>query len=290
MGDPTPLDVILLAALGVGTGWLGALIGIGGGIVLVPVLVIGFGLDMRIAVATSLVAVIATSTAAGSVYVGSGQVNTRLAGTLEIATTTGGVVGGLVAQVLPTSVLAAVFAIVVGFTAVLMARRSARAPSGEAGAKAEVGDGWEEPGALAGAYFDPARGVLVRYRAARLWLGSTVSLLAGAMSGMLGVGGGFLKVPAMNLGMDVPIKVAAATSNFMIGVTAAASVFVYYGAGYVHPLIVVPAALGIMVGAIIGSRHAQRASHAMLARVMSLVLAAVAVEMGLKAFGVQLGR
>jgi len=282
----------LLATLGVGTGWLGALIGIGGGIVMVPILVIGFGLDMRIAIATSLVAVIATSTAAGGVYVGSGQVNTRLAVSLEIATTIGGVVGGLVAQLLPTSVLAGIFAVVVGLTAVLMVRKAAKTPSKAAvveGQEGEVG-GWEEPNELAGAYHDPAQGGLVHYRAIRLWLGSTVSLLAGAMSGMLGVGGGFLKVPAMNLGMDVPIKVAAATSNFMIGVTAAASVFVYYGAGYVHPLIAVPTALGIMLGAVVGSRHSRRASHRVLARVMSLVLAAVAVEMGLKAFGVQLGR
>lgn len=146
--------------------------------------------------------------------------------------------------------------------------------------------GWEERGHLGGAYHDQARGVLVTYRAVRLWIGWAVSFLAGLLSGLLGVGGGFLKVPAMNLGMKVPIKVAAATSNFMIGVTAVASLFVYFARGYVLPLVAAPVALGIAVGAYAGARSAQRVSGRTLGRILAAVLVFVAVQMGLKAVGV----
>jgi len=149
--------------------------------------------------------------------------------------------------------------------------------------------GWEEPGMLAGAYVDEARGGLVRYRAKRLWVGSAVSLLAGSVSGMLGVGGGFLKVPAMNLGMDVPVKVAAATSNFMIGVTAAASVFIYFQRGYLEPLVAVPVALGVVGGSLVATRMASAAPPRLVKRILAAVLVVVAVEMGLRALGVGFG-
>src|SRR3972149_4429473 len=124
---------------------------------------------------------------------------------------------------LPVAAIAALFASVMGVTAVLVLRGAGRPPQRRV--EAVVGDetGWEEPGTLAGAYLDETKGGLVHYRARRLWVGSGVSLLAGSVSGMLGVGGGFLKVPAMNLGMGVPVKVAAAASNFMIGVDGGAN-------------------------------------------------------------------
>ncbi len=145
--------------------------------------------------------------------------------------------------------------------------------------------GWFRPTLLGGAYHDQARGVLVVYRAVRLWIGWAVSFLAGLLSGLLGVGGGFLKVPAMNLGMKVPIKVAAATSNFMIGVTAVASLFVYFARGYVLPFVAAPVAIGIAVGAYSGARSSQRVSSRTLGRILAAVLVFVAVQMGLKAAG-----
>jgi len=281
---------LLLLVLGVFAGFLGAIVGIGGGIVIVPVLVLGFGIDIRIAVATSLVAVVATSTAAGSAYVGSGLSNMRLGMTLEIATTLGGITGGLIAVLISPSALSAIFAVMMVVTAVLTMRQVEHSHHVEqVDESSETATGWEEPGTLRGAYYDAGRAALVHYRAQRLRVGSSVSFLAGTVSGLLGVGGGFLKVPAMTLGMRVPIKVAAATSNFMIGVTAIASLFVYFARGYVHPLTAAPVALGVVGGAMIGTIAASRVSPRALQQILVAVLLVVAVQMALKAVGVQIG-
>ena len=282
--------LVALFAAGMGAGWLGAWIGIGGGVVLVPTFVLAFGFDAKVAVATSLLTVIATSTAAGSVYVGRGLSNTRLAMALEIATTIGGMLGGLFALVIPSNVLAGIFGVVMSVTAISMLRWSKVKESGRFEPSETRVDGTEHRGEIAGTYYDELHRGVVHYRARRISVGSMIALLAGAVSGMLGVGGGFLKVPAMNLGMDVPIRVAVATSNFMIGVTAAASVFVYFGRGFVHPLLVAPVSLGVVAGALLGTIHSGRASHALLKRVMAGVLIIVAIQMGLRAFGVNLGR
>ena len=279
--------LVLLVALGVFAGGLGAVIGIGGGIVVVPALVLGFGYDIRVAVAASLVAVVATSTAAGAAYVGEGLANMRLGMSLEVATTIGGITGGLVAVAISPSVISATFAGVMVVTAVLVVRQGD--PHGDTdGHHADEGvtTGWENHGGLGGAYFDDRTGTLVRYEATRLGLGSGIAGVAGLLSGLLGVGGGFLKVPAMTLGMRVPIRVAAATSNFMIGVTAIASLVVYFARGYVHPLIAVPIALGIVAGASGGTKIAARVSPQTLRSVLAVVLVVVAVQMGLNAAGI----
>ncbi len=286
---PSLLDLGLMLLLGVGAGWLGALVGIGGGVVIVPALTLGLGVDIRHAVAASLVAVIATSTSAGGVYLGRGLTNMRLGMTLEVATSLGGMTGGLVAAVLPVDLIAGLFSVVMGVTAVLVLRGAARPPERRVDPAAADETGWEEPGALAGAFADPTRGGLVHYRARRLWLGSGVSLLAGSVSGLLGVGGGFLKVPAMNLGMDVPVKVAAATSNFMIGVTAAASVFIYFQRGFVEPLVAVPVALGVVAGSLAATRLSGATPAPVVKRILAVVLVAVAAQMGLRALGVGFG-
>jgi uncharacterized membrane protein YfcA len=290
----TIATMLFLVMIGAGAGLLGALVGIGGGVVLVPVLVLGFGVDMRDAVAVSLVAVVATSTSAGSVYVGEGLANMRLGMTLEIATTIGGMVGGLVAVVIPTSVLSGLFAAILVVSALLLVR--GRDPQGHGPAEAHEREempemqGCEEPGKLAGRYFDVHAGKLVHYEAQRLGLGSAVALLAGAMSGMLGVGGGFLKVPAMTLGMRVPMRVAAATSNFMIGVTAIASLSVYLVRGYVRPLLAAPLVIGVIGGSLLGTKLSHRVHAKLLRIVLALVLGLVAVEMALRTFGVHLAR
>ena len=244
------LDALSLGALalcGALAGTLGSLVGIGGGVLLIPILTLGFGIDMRIATATSLVAVVATSTASGSVYVGTGLANMRLGMSLEVATSIGGVTGGLLAAGLSTSVLARVFAFILVVTAVLMLRGREEPhglPPTPGDVVAQMPRGEQKPGTLDAAYYDERDRRLVSYRPVRLALGSAVALLAGVLSGLLGVGGGFLKVPAMNLGMRVPLRVAAATSNFMIGVTAASSLFVYFARGEVQPLLAAPVAIG----------------------------------------------
>lgn len=301
--DLTLPTVVALAVLGVFAGWLGAIIGIGGGIVIVPVLVLVFGFDIRIAVATSLVAVVATSTAAGSAYVGKGTANMRLGMTLEVATTIGGIIGGLVAVLIAPSVLSGIFAVVMLITAALVGRRDdsdpvpgeggsgqGMAPDDAAGPSSGEPIGWEQPGSLAGAFYDDHVGTLVTYRAERVGIGGAISLLAGTVSGMLGVGGGFIKVPAMTEGMRVPIKVAAATSNFMIGVTAIASLFVYFARGYVHPYTVVPVALGVVAGASLGAATSSKVPPSVLRKILVGVLVFVAIQMALSAFGVDFGR
>jgi uncharacterized protein len=293
---------VALLVVGAFAGWLGAVVGIGGGIVIVPLLVLVFGFDIRVAVSTSLVAVVATSTAAGSAYVGRGTANMRLGMTLEVATTIGGIIGGLVAVLVSPSLLSGLFAAMMVVTAVMVARgrsehdleEAAGVATGAAPTAATVGTvgtvGWEEPGHLAGAFYDEHQGRMVRYRARNLGIGGVVSLCAGVVSGLLGVGGGFLKVPAMTEGMKVPIKVAAATSNFMIGVTAIASLFVYFARGYVHPYAAAPVALGVVLGATGGAATSSKVSPRTLRWLLVAVLLVVSVQMALKAAGVNLGR
>lgn len=278
---------LVLAGLGVAAGLLGALVGVGGGVLVVPGLVLLFGVDIRVAVATSLIAVVATSTAAGSVYVGSGTANMRLGMTLEVATTLGGITGGLLAAWIAPSVLGALFGVMMGITAVLMfrARESHAAATATEGPRA----GWEDTAHLGGGFVDE-RGAVVAYHAKRIPLGLALSLVAGVASGMLGVGGGIIKVPAMALGMRVPFKVAAATSNFMIGVTAASSLFVYFARGDVHPAIAAPTAVGVTVGALLGTALSHRIAPKALRRVLAVVLLFAGVQMFLRVFGVTLGR
>ncbi len=297
-----PAASLLLIALGLGAGLLGALIGIGGGVIVVPALVLLFGVPIKLAVAASLVTVVATSTSAGSVWVGKGLANMRLGMTLEVATTLGGLSGGLLASMVSPSLLAGLFGAMMGVTAALLLRE----PKGKDRASGRAGDrvgpqagarqargreleGHEEPRVLAGSYFDRERGETVDYRADRLWLGSAVSFGAGLVSGMLGVGGGFIKVPAMHLGMRVPIKVAAATSNFMIGVTGVSSLFVYLARGLVLPAIAAPVALGTVAGSLLGTRLAQRVSARALKLILAAVLILVGAQMLLRALGVHLG-
>lgn len=288
------LAITAMSLLGVFAGWLGSIVGIGGGLIIVPVLVLGFGFDIRVAVATSLVAVVATSTAAGSSYVGRGLANMRLGMTLEVATTIGGIMGGLIAVLVSPSLLSGLFAVLMLATALTVVRGGRKPERVDAEASDSEPDaepiGWEEPGTLAGAYYDEHRGELVRYGANRLALGAAASLVAGTVSGMLGVGGGFMKVPAMTEGMGVPIKVAAATSNFMIGVTAVASLFIYFARGYVEPYAAAPVALGVVGGALIGSATSSKVSPTVLRRLLVAVLVLVSVQMALKALGVDVGR
>jgi uncharacterized membrane protein YfcA len=284
--------ILSLAAVGAGAGLLGAMVGIGGGVLLVPALALIFDVDLKTAIATSLVAVVATSTAAGSVYVGRGLANMRLGMTLEISTTIGGILGGILAVRVSQTALSTLFAAITLVTAGLMLRSKHDKPpapnAGENPAKRETRTlGWEEQKRLAGAYFDARAKVMVHYEVVRLWAGALVALVAGVLSGMLGIGGGFLKVPAMNLAMRVPLRVAAATSNVMIGVTAIASLFVYFARGFVHPTLVAPVVLGVVVGSLGGTVLGAKASPKLLRFVLAAVLVVVAVEMVLRAKGVR---
>lgn len=282
--DVSATSSLFLVLLGLGAGGIGALVGIGGGIIVVPVLVIGFGYDVRTAVAASLVAVVATSAAGGLAYGRDGLTNLRLGLTLEIATTTGGLIGGLVAVSVAPSVISALFATVMLVVAVLMWRHS------DAGSAQRTAPSWKNPddgrsAILSGGYFDRASEEAIVYRPRRIRAGLMASSVAGALSGLLGVGGGFLKVPVLTMAMGVPTKAAAATSNFMVGLTAVASLAIYLGRGFVQPEVVVPLTIGIVAGALGSGRMAGRVTGTRVQRVLSLVLVLVAAQMAWQAIG-----
>ncbi len=278
------LALVGLVLLGLLSGSLGALVGIGGGVVIVPALTILFGFDIKTAIAASLVAVVVTSITASGRYVRLGLVNTRLALTLELATALGGLTGGFVGTLVPSGVLSVVFGVLLVVTGILSLR--GRGEHGEQVGVAGVEQaGWETHRPLGGAFWDERTGSMVSYTARRLPIGEGVSFVAGLASGLLGVGGGVLKVPAMNLGMDVPVKVAAATSSFMIGVTATAGLSVYLGRGFVHPGVAAPLAFGVLTGALIGARFAGSASPRALRTILGVILVVVAVVMVVRGVG-----
>ena len=272
------LSTLAILAGGLVTGVLGAMVGIGGGVLLVPFLILVMHVPIHHAIGASIVAVIATSSAAASAYVRDELTNIRLGMTLELATTTGAILGSITAALLSREILSAIFAVFLFITAVSMFRRHEE-QSAHVFTEAD-------PGPLGATYHDPYLKKDVTYAVRRLPLGMIVSFIAGNVSGLLGIGGGVIKVPAMTLGMGVPMKAAAATSNFMIGVTAVASAYIYYAHGFVDPGVAAPVAIGVFLGALAGTRLSKKVAGGLLARVLAVVMMVLAVEMGLSAFGI----
>jgi uncharacterized protein len=268
---------LLLVLLAVAAGFVGALLGLGGGIILVPGLTLLFHYDVKIVIAACLVSVIATSSAAATVYVSERFTNIRLGMLLEVATTSGALIGGIVAVHVPSRYLFFVFAAILAYAGTMMARGRrdslARVPSDEAA-----------PG-LGETYVDPASGKMICYEVTKVPLGLAGSLGAGLISGLLGVGGGIIKVPLMNLAMRIPIKAAIATSNFMIGVTAATGAIVFWLNGKVDPAVAAPTVIGVLVGARLGTKVAGRVRSRYLTLVFVLFIAMTAVQMVMKGFG-----
>jgi uncharacterized membrane protein YfcA len=279
------VDVALLMVVGgVAAGVFGSLLGLGGGLLIVPLLTIGFNLPLREAVAVSLVCVIVTSSASAGVYLERRQANLRLGMTLELFTAMGAIAGGLVAFLLDERVLAGLFAIVLVYVALTMARGPRTAPATE-GPTDALAEDRSEP--------DPDPDAPDRHvRAApdhpmgtvdRLPAGLVGSVLAGVVSALLGVGGGIVKVPVMHLVMGVPLRIATATSNLMIGITASASAIVYVLRGGIDVNAVAPTAVGVFVGATIGSRLAGRVHVGLLRLLFVVVLLFTAFEMAQRA-------
>jgi len=262
---------ILLVAFVAGV--FGSMLGVGGGVIMVPVLTLAFGVPIKTAIATSIVCVIATSSMAQTTFAARGMTNMRLGMFLEVATTIGAVAGGVTAILIDGRILQGAFAVVLFYVAWQMGRRR--------GDIAPV-----ESAVMPSSYYDPAEGRQVGYGVHGLGIGFVLSFCAGNVSGLLGVGGGAFKVPIMNLLMGVPLKATIATSNLMIGVTAATGAAIFYGRGYMDPYWAVPAALGILAGARLGPRLAIRLRAEVLVRVFEIVLAVFGVLMLLKALGV----
>jgi uncharacterized membrane protein YfcA len=257
-------------------GSLGAILGIGGGIFLVPALVLLFGLPMPVAIATGLISVIATSSATASVNVESETANMKLGMVLELATVAGALLGALGAKALAPRILIGLFGAVLAAMSLLLWRGNS---INEAASLIET-----SAGALDGSYFDPAAGRRISYKVQRLPIGLVASLTAGALSGMLGIGGGFLKVPVMHLYCQVPMKAAAATSNFMIGVTAAAGAFLYLGRGEVEPVSTAAVVLGVLAGSAGGCALNTRIQDRSLRKAFAGLLAILSVQMLQRAF------
>ena len=290
-------SVLVLLAGGAAAGVFGSLLGLGGGILIVPLLALALGLPLREAVAISLVAVIVTSSASAAVYLQRHVANLRLGMTLELFSATGALVGGLVAFLIDERVLAGLFAALLIWVAVSMARRkdppqAASAASATAGIPAPVEapdpvdlDPEAEPVAAVAAPTFAAElsgpGYLVR----RIPAGTAGSVFAGLNSALLGVGGGLVKVPVMHLVMGVPLRVSTATSNLMMGITATASAVIYLVRDEIDPYIAGPIALGVFAGASIGSRLAHRIDLRVLRWLFVIVLLYTAFQMAMRALG-----
>lgn len=258
-------------------GLVGSMLGLGGGIIIVPALTLLFGYDIRTAIAASAVAVIATSTGAAVAYLRDHITNSRIGMFLEIGTTLGALSGALIAGLLPARLVFILFAALMSYSAWSMFRaRKSEIPQGV------VPDRLSERLHLSGEYYDKALGRSISYQATGTLPGLVLMYLSGALAGLLGIGGGAFKVLAMDQVMKLPIKVSTATSNFMIGVTSAASATVYFVRGDVQPLVAGPVALGVLAGALLGARLMVRLKGSTIRLLFIPVLVYVAVQMAWK--------
>lgn len=270
----TPITFVLIVfAISLVAGVVGALLGLGGGIVVVPALTLGLGIDIRYAIGASIVSVIATSSGAAARYVRQHMLNLRVAMFLELATTSGAISGAFLAGLIDARWLFIAFGLLLGYSAVAMLLhphdRSGELPT----------DPLADRLRLHGTYFDETTRTQRDYRVGHSKLGLCLMYLAGAVSGLLGIGSGAFKVPAMDLAMGLPIKVSTATSNFMIGVTAASSAGVYFSRGDVDPFVAGPVAAGVVLGAIAGSHLLSKLPASRVRLLFVVVLLVIALEM-----------
>jgi uncharacterized membrane protein YfcA len=261
--------------MGAAAGTMGAMLGLGGGVFLVPFLVLAAGLPIKTAVGISLITVIATSSTVSAHSAGRQLINIRLGMVLEVATAAGGLMGGVTAYYLSETAIQVLFAAVaVAVAGVMLTRLDRRNVIAEPDA---------DPGRLGGRFYDADTGQMVIYRVRRLRLALLASWAAGNVSTLLGVGGGIIKVPVLNAWCGVPLRAAAATSAFMIGVTATAGAVIYYGQGHIMPTLAAAAVLGVLAGSRVGLRLATRLPARRLKIVMSSVLIVVAALMVVRA-------
>ncbi len=264
-----------LFALSIGAGFIGALSGLGGGVFIVPALVVLAKMPMKVAVGASLISVVATSAGASVAFVRDGWTNLKVAMVLECATVTGAVAGAYLAGVVPTVVLELLFAL-------MMLQSAYFSLSKQEDVLVAEGDPIAKRLHLGGEVEDET-GTLVHYEVVHFPEGAGLMVVAGIMSGLLGIGSGALKVMAMDYFMHIPLKVSSATSNFMIGVTAGAGALVFLSRGDVSTSIAAPVALGVTAGALAGSKLLPHANVKALRMVFVVILVLIAIEMGWRA-------
>lgn len=261
-----------LVAMGaVLAGFLGSLTGLGGGVVIVPMLTLVFGVDIRYAIGAALVSVIATSSGAAAAYVKEGYSNIRVGMFLEIATTVGALAGAVVAAHLHVSVIAIIFGVALIYSAYTTVRQNPHPVE-------DLGPDRIATWLRMDSTYPTASG-LESYHVRGVPLGFALMFLAGVISGLLGIGSGAIKVLAMDKAMKLPFKVSTTTSNFMIGVTAAASAGIYLSRGYIDPGLAMPVMLGVLLGSLAGARLLAVAKVRVLQLVFSAVIGALAIEM-----------
>ena len=262
---------LIIAAGAFAAGVLGALTGLGGGIVIVPLLTLVFGVDIRYAIGASLVSVIATSSGAAAAFVREGYTNIRIGMLLEVATTVGALVGAYVAGLISPNAIAVVFSLVLFYSAWRSTRRR------EEHVTTGPPDRWAARFRLDGTYPTPTG--KQAYSVRGVPAGFSLMFLAGILSGLLGIGSGVVKVLAMDQVMRLPFKVSTTTSNFMIGVTAAASAGIYLSRGYIDPGLALPVMLGVLGGALFGARLLAGARTRVLRLIFTVIIVVLAFEM-----------
>ncbi|MFH0856078.1 MAG: sulfite exporter TauE/SafE family protein [Candidatus Omnitrophota bacterium] len=262
---------MLVGLASLAAGFLGSLVGLGGGVIIVPLLTLVFGVDIKYAIGASLISVIATSSGAACAYVKEGFTNIRIGMFLEVATTLGALLGAYIATKLSDSVIVVIFGAILIYSSYLTFKRIGQS------SLAHKSDSLAARLKLDGAY--PVAGGLEYYHVQGVPVGFCLMFLAGSASGLLGIGSGAFKVIAMDQAMRIPFKVSTATSNFMIGVTAAAGAGVYLNRGYVDPVLVMPVVLGVLSGSILGSRYLFGAQDKKLRIIFGAIILLLALEM-----------
>jgi uncharacterized membrane protein YfcA len=274
------LTAIEILAFSLIAGFLGSLLGLGGGIIIIPTLTLLMGIDIKYAIGASIVSVIATSSGSAIAYLKDKITNVRVGMFLEIATTTGALTGAFIAGLVSTKYLYIIFGLLLLYSAFNMFKKR----------KQELPKDFEShPIALKlklpGSYYDKAISEEIHYNVTGVYGGFGMMYVAGVISGLLGIGSGVFKVIAMDSFMKLPMKVSTATSNFMIGVTAAASAAIYLSRGDIDPKIAAPVALGVLIGASIGTKIMQRLKSSTLRMIFIPVLLYVSIQMIVKGVG-----
>jgi uncharacterized membrane protein YfcA len=277
----TLLAICLIFLGSIVAGAVGALVGLGGGVIVVPLLTLAFGLPIRYAIGASIIAVICTSTGAAAAYVRDHLTNLRVGMFLEVATTAGAISGAFIAAYLAPNLLFVIFGIVLIISIVpMLLKKAEELPQGV------QNDSWANHLRLSGSYPDVRLKREVSYQVTHTPMGLAIMYVAGALSALLGIGGGTFKVLAMDTVMRLPLKVSTTTSNFMMGVTAAASAGIYFERGEVLPLVAVPVALGVLLGAMGGARVLPRLTSQTLRQIFIVVMGLLAIQMVLRGVGV----
>jgi uncharacterized membrane protein YfcA len=274
--------MLLLFTTSVATGALGAMLGLGGGTLLVPILTVFFGINLHYAMGASLISVIATSSGAAAGFLLLGLSNIRIGLFLAVPTIVGALVGATLVGVVPPRVLELIFGVAIGAAGVL----SLRQPRLDVPPTVDA-DPLAVSFGLQGVYYDGALGREVRYRATAVKRGASAMFGAGVLSGMLGIGAGAFTVVSMDTVMKLPMKVATATSNFLIGITAAASAAIFFARGDVHPLVAGPVAIGVLMGAVLGTRVLARLSNITVRRLFLVVVFYLSATMILRGLGIR---